>query len=177
MAVSMFEVSDDRPSTNASTPKWMAFILLLVGIVLAHGVVPWASSLLTRRYGWTEGSPGISNFLGLIPVVAGAGGLIWIVVAGLAETRRVELTVFPNHLLMRGPYGFTRNPMYSAELALWLGWALWYGSVAVFSGFVVFWAAVNFVVVPWEERSLETRFGETYREYKASKPRWFRTLC
>jgi protein-S-isoprenylcysteine O-methyltransferase Ste14 len=78
---------------------------------------------------------------------------------------------------MRGPYGFTRNPMYGAELGLWLGWALWYGSVAVFSGFVVFWAVVNFVVVPREERSLEARFGGTYREYKAKKPRWFGTLC
>ena len=59
----------------------------------------------------------------------------------------------------------------------WLGWALWYGSVAVFSAFVVFWAVVNFVVVPREERSLEARFGDTYREYKAKKPRWFGTLC
>ncbi len=142
--------------------------------MLGHGVVPWAISLLTRRHGWTESGPGIWNFLGLIPVVAGATGLTWIAVVGFAETpERVELTLFPKHLLMRGPYRFTRNPMYGAELGLWLGWALWYGSVGVFSGFVVSWAVVNFVVVPREERSLEARFGETYREYKAKKPRWF----
>ena len=176
--MSTFEVPDDKPSPGASTPRWVAFVLVLIGILLAHGVVPWAISLLTRRHGWTESGPGIPNFLGLIPVVAGAAGLTWIVVVGFAETaERVELTLIPKHLLMRGPYGFTRNPMYGAELGLWLGWALWYGSVAVFSGFVVFWAVVNFVVVPREERSLEARFGDTYREYKAKKPRWFGTLC
>jgi protein-S-isoprenylcysteine O-methyltransferase Ste14 len=30
----------------------------------------------------------------------------------------------------------------------------------------------TFVIVPWEERDLEARFGEAYRAYKARVPRW-----
>jgi protein-S-isoprenylcysteine O-methyltransferase Ste14 len=170
--VSPFEGSDE-PSTGASVPRWMAFILLLVGMSLAHGVAPWAMSLLTRRYGWIGGRPGIFNVLGLVVVLFGAAGLIWIVMVAFDEApETIQITPFPSRLLMRGPYAYTRNPMYGAELGLWFGWALWYGSVAVFSGFVAFWAVVTLVVVPWEERWLEARFGESYREYKAKRPRW-----
>jgi protein-S-isoprenylcysteine O-methyltransferase Ste14 len=155
----------------------MVAILVVSGFTLAHGVVPWAVSWLTQRHGWTGGRPGLGNLPGLVPVVAGAAGFAWILVAGSAETpQRVDLTLTPSFLLMRGPYRFTRNPMYGAELMLWLGWAIWYGSVAVLSGCVVFWAVVNFVVVPREERTLEAQFGEAYRDYKAKKPRWFRPL-
>jgi len=40
------------------------------------GVLPWALSFLTPRYGWTERGPAGRNLLGLIPVVAGIGGLV-----------------------------------------------------------------------------------------------------
>jgi protein-S-isoprenylcysteine O-methyltransferase Ste14 len=85
---------------------------------------------------------------------------------------KVELEQTPKYLLRRGPYTFTRNPMYLAELALWLGWALFYGSIAVFIGFLVVWVLMNFMVVPREERNLEARFGQTYLRYKNTVPRW-----
>ena len=33
-------------------------------------------------------------------------------------------------------------------------------------------ATFHFVIVPWEERDLEARFGAAYRAYKARVPRW-----
>jgi protein-S-isoprenylcysteine O-methyltransferase Ste14 len=64
--------------------------------------------------------------------------------------------------------------MYVCELALWFGWAVLYGSVGVFIGFAIFFA----IPVPgarYEERALEARFGDAYREYKARVPRWLGT--
>jgi protein-S-isoprenylcysteine O-methyltransferase Ste14 len=58
------------------------------------------------------------------------------------------------------------------ELVLWLGWALFYGSGAVFLGFCLWWVAFRFGIVPQEERALEARFGAAYRAYKARVPRW-----
>ena len=75
-------------------------------------------------------------------------------------------------LLTPGPYAFTRNPMYLFELAFWFGWALFYGSIAVFVGFLLWVGMFNFVIVPYDERDLEARFGEAYRAYKAQVPRW-----
>ncbi len=175
--MSTLEVPDGKQSKRDSVPRWMALSVALffwvVGVPLVHGVLPWAISLLSPRYGWTEGRPAIWNLLGLIPVVIGTACLIWIMILHFGRTpERVELERTPQYLLLLGPYTFTRNPMYVAELALWLGWAILYGSIAVLIGFLVMWPAMNFIAVPREERDLEARFGEAYLRYKSTVPRW-----
>ncbi len=181
--MSLPEIPDNKPSDKVGIPRWLAFIFglfaWLVAIPLAHGVLPWAISLLSPRYGWTEGSPGIWNLFGLIFIVMAVICLIWILVLGFAQTpERVKLEWNSSFLLMRGPYAFTRNPMYVAELGLWLGWAIFYGSIVVFIGFAILCVAINFVVLPREERALEERFGEVYRQYKRTVPRWLgKTRC
>jgi protein-S-isoprenylcysteine O-methyltransferase Ste14 len=52
--------------------------------------------------------------------------------------------------------------MYVAELALWLGWAILYGSIPVFVVFLIMGPVMNSRVVAREERDLEARFGESY---------------
>ena len=152
----------------------LALCAWLVAIPIAHGAVPWAISLLTSRNGWTGGHPGLWNLLGLMPVIVSAALLLWVLVVCVAQMpKRVRLGLTPSVLLMRGSYAFTRNSMYVAEMGLWLGWALFYGSVPVLIGFVVFGVVVNVLVVPHEERTLETQFGEAYLQYKETVPRWF----
>ena len=173
------KVPDGKSSTGVSIPRWLALVLApfawFIAIPFAHGVAPWAISLLTPRSGWTAGRPGVCNLSGLIPVVVGTVGLIWIFVLGFAHAaempERIELNWSPKLLLTRGPYAYTRNPMYVAEQALWFGWAIFFGSVAILIGFVVLCVLVN-IVVRREERDLEMQFGETYCQYKASIPRW-----
>ena len=145
----------------------------VVGIPLAHGVLPWAVSLLTLRHGWVEDRPGTWNLPGLIPIIVATACLLWVMVVHFSRiSGRVELRLTPKYVLMRGPYAFTRNPMYVAELMLWFGWSVFFGSAAVFIGFLVAWAAMNFLVVPREERTLESHFGDGYLRYKDSVPRW-----
>lgn len=176
--VSVPEVPNEKTSSKVSLPRWLALVLglfaWLIAIPLAHCGLPWILSLLTPRYGWMNESPGIWNLLGLIPVVFGIVCLIWIMLLGFAQTpEKVELEWNSPFLLRRGPYALTRNPMYVAELGLWLGWAIFYGSAFVFIGFVVLCVVVNFVILPREERALEARFGESYRQYEKTVPRWF----
>jgi hypothetical protein len=61
--------------------------------------------------------------------------------------------------------------MYVSELALWLGWAIFYGHVGVSIGFMILFAALV-PSVRYEERVLEARFGEPYRTYRSRVPRW-----
>jgi len=78
----------------------------------------------------------------------------------------------PRTLVARGPYRFTRNPMYVAVLAVIAGEALLarsttlavYG-VAVFAFFFAF-------VVLYEEPVLSAKFGGAYDAYRAAVPRW-----
>jgi Putative protein-S-isoprenylcysteine methyltransferase len=166
---------------KVSIPRWMAVIIALffwiILLPLVHGGIPWAISLLAPRYGWREGRPANLNLLGLIPVALATACLTWLMCLHLARTSdlpdRVELERTPKYLLFGGPYAFTRHPMYLAELALWLGWSILYGSIVVFIGFLVEWLIFNFVIVPREESALEARFGKTYLEYKNRVPRWF----
>jgi protein-S-isoprenylcysteine O-methyltransferase Ste14 len=149
-----------------------AFVLVwALGVPLAHGVLPWAMSLLSRRAGWNASGPGLLNVLGVVPVGLGIAGLGWImVVASVESPRRIELRSAA-FLMTGGPYAFSRNPMYVSELTLWLGWGMFYGSVGVLIGFGILLVALV-ASVPYEERVLEARFGEAYRTYRNAVPRW-----
>ena len=165
-------IPEPRARKSIALPRWMAVILWLIVIPLAHGVLPWAISRLTLRYGWEGGSPGFWNRLGLIPVAIAAALLIWILVFGIAQTPdRVKLGLTPSFLMIRGPYSITRNPMYVAELGLWLGWTLFFGSLGVFIGWMMLLSVV-LAIVPREERGLEAAFGQAYLQYKSRVPRW-----
>jgi protein-S-isoprenylcysteine O-methyltransferase Ste14 len=158
-------------------PRWLALPLSgavwLVGVPVAHGVVPWAISLVGPRWGWTDAGPALWNLLGLIPVGAGTAFLGWTMVYHLSGIpARVEVAWTPQYLLLRGPYRLTRNPMYVGELLLWLGWAIVYGSALVFIVGALLAALMNFRAIPHEESQLEAEFGREYLAYKRQVPRW-----
>ena len=76
------EVLDGKPTRRIRMPRWIVFILGLLVVLVVYptmvGVLPWAISLLRPRFGWTESGPATWNLLGLIPVVAGVAGLVWV---------------------------------------------------------------------------------------------------
>lgn len=151
----------------------MSALVWWVGVPFVHGVVPWGVSQLGARHGWSGAHPGAWNFVGLGPVAVGAVLLAWVSLAHLAHAAEgVEVAAMTRFLVTRGPYAWSRNPMYVAELALWTGWSLLFGSVPVVIGTVALWGAMTFVALPWEERALEARFGDSYLAYKKRVPRW-----
>lgn len=158
----------------ALAPRWSAPILWIFGTILVHIAFPCWISLLTPHHGWAQGSPGLWNWIGLIPVAAGLGMIAWGASLHFVSTPhgwRLETT--PNYLLTKGPYKFSRNPMYVLELAMWFGWAIFYGSIVVLFAALMWWIAFYFLV-QYEERQLEARFGKDYLNYKRKIPRWFR---
>jgi protein-S-isoprenylcysteine O-methyltransferase Ste14 len=169
---------DDERADRSMLPRWAALIIALIFWVillpLVHAGIPWALSRLAPHYGWTAGQPGTWNLLGLIPIALATILLIWLMMLHFSQIpRRVKLEGTPTYLLTQGPYRFTRNPMYIAELALWLGWAILYGSIPILIALLVMGPLMNKRVVAREERDLEARFGEAYLEYKNKVPRWF----
>jgi protein-S-isoprenylcysteine O-methyltransferase Ste14 len=136
-------------------------------------MIPWGVSMLTPRYGWANGHPGIWNLPGLVLISTGGVVLVWLLLTTMVYApKEVHLGPAPSWLVTRGPYALTRNPMYLAELGVWLGWAIFFGSISVLIGFVIFGLTVDRMVLPQEERTLETAFGQSYLRYKESVPRW-----
>jgi hypothetical protein len=111
---------------GATVPRWVALILAtlawLVAIPIAHGVVPWAISLVTHRYGWMEERPGTWNLLGIIYVALGAALLVWVLLVGIATApEKVHLRLTPSVLMVA-------DPMYSlGTLCTWLNWGSGWG--------------------------------------------------
>ncbi|MCI0746198.1 MAG: isoprenylcysteine carboxylmethyltransferase family protein [Verrucomicrobia subdivision 3 bacterium] len=161
-------------------PRWFVLLLAVTGwpflVVLFHGVLPWAISRMTRRFGWAEQHPGSWNWLGLIFVALGSIVVLWfwlVHVRKVSAREKVELKSTPDYLLIDGPYRYSRNPAYVALLTIWFGWTVFYGSLLVLVGFFLLLLLLNFVVIPREERGLEARHKETYRQYLQRVPRWF----
>lgn len=169
MSTSNFPPSRQPKGTKYLSP-WLAYPLALI----VWEVIPWAISLLTSRYGWVAGSPGLWNWLGLIPVLFGTIGLLWGVYLHSAQSPEgIEWELDKSYLLNRGPYAFSRHPMYVSELILLLGWVIFYGSLALLITFAVWFLFFNYFAMPQEERAMEAHFGDAYRDYKKQVPRWF----
>ena len=82
----------------------------------------------------------------------------------------------PKKLVVRGPYRYVRNPMITGALLMLLAEAMLLQSWPIAIWFVLFFIG-NSVYFPLvEERGLEKRFGDDYREYKANVPRWIPRL-
>jgi protein-S-isoprenylcysteine O-methyltransferase Ste14 len=81
-----------------------------------------------------------------------------------------------SRLVVTGPYRHVRNPMISGVLAVLLGEAALFGSLAllVWFGAVFLVNAVYFPLV--EEPGLRKRFGDEYGAYCANVPRWLPRL-
>jgi protein-S-isoprenylcysteine O-methyltransferase Ste14 len=78
----------------------------------------------------------------------------------------------PRHLVVVGLYRYTRNPMYNCVVAVLLGQAWFFGSVPVLAYAAFLLVSFHLVVVAFEEPALEAQFGESYRAYRGSVPRW-----
>lgn len=72
----------------------------------------------------------------------------------------------PEEIVRSGPYALSRNPMYLAWTSIYLGIA-WLANTLWLVLFLPLLLGVThfFVILP-EERALERRFGEEYRQYQ-----------
>ena len=82
----------------------------------------------------------------------------------------------PRKLVVSGPYRHSRNPMISGVLLMLGAESLYFGSWPLLGWMLVFFLANTVYLSKFEEPGLERRFGEDYRHYKSSVPRWIPRL-
>lgn len=78
----------------------------------------------------------------------------------------------PSRLIDTGPYRYSRNPIYVANIMVLTGVCVLLGSASPFIVIPIYFSVVNTFVVPFEEATLGTIFTEQYTEYAKRVRRW-----
>jgi len=145
-------------------PPGIPLAAILVGVALEHvwPISPGAALSAPTRYG-----------LGGAIV---AGAVLGLGLPAVRLFRRGGQSENPwkptSHIEARGPYRWTRNPMYLQMVLVCLGVSLLLANVwLLLLTPLVGWALQRFAIVP-EEAYLERKFGETYLAYKRRVRRW-----
>jgi protein-S-isoprenylcysteine O-methyltransferase Ste14 len=140
---------------------------------LGYVVAPLALSRAGRRHGWRAGRPGAVNLLGLVPLAGGGALLAWAIVSHYRTApEQAEMTLLPTYLVDGGAYALTRNPMYVGGAAMLVGWVVLLGSVPAALAAVGYIIGLDRAGIPFEERLLHDRFGDSYDRYRDQVPRW-----
>lgn len=75
-------------------------------------------------------------------------------------------------LVTTGPFRFSRNPLYLSLTLLFAGLSLILNSLWGLIALAPVLAILHFGVILREERYLEAKFGESYRQYRTQVRRW-----
>ncbi|CAN5875461.1 isoprenylcysteine carboxylmethyltransferase family protein [soil metagenome] len=149
----------DNPGVVAPPP--LIYLAALAAGLLVNSIYPVRS--LPR---------GGSRVAGL-PLVL--GGLL-IGLLGVREMRRAETNVDPykptTAIVERGPYRFTRNPLYVGMTLMYGGFSVLANALAPILLLPAVFAIMRRGVIEREERYLERKFGDEYLEYKGRVRRW-----
>jgi protein-S-isoprenylcysteine O-methyltransferase Ste14 len=153
--------------TDARKASWMVRIptpLWLIGLIIVALLVDQplqAPAILQHRAA------------GVVLILAGFAFSAW----AALTFRKQRAEIYPwseshSALVTRGPFRFSRNPMYLGALVVAIGAALVAGTWLMWLVPVVLFLLDNFAIIPFEERSMERTFGDEYREYAARVRRW-----
>ncbi len=110
--------------------------------------------------------------LGILTMSLGAGIITWCLVLFANEGTNIEPYLPANALVTKGPYAYSRNPVYVGLTAVYLGLIVVFDIVWGFFFLIPLLASVHFLVIMREEDYLEEKFGQKYRDYKKSVRRW-----
>ena len=161
------------PALPESAPS-VIVLRSLVSVVLLPGV---AAVVIPYLIVGQLAPPTGAAWIGIVPLAFGLAIFAWCVIV-FASRGRGTLAPWdaPRRFVAVGPYRRVRNPMYLGVGAVVLGEAILFGSAALAVYVVVLALVWHAFVVGWEEPSLERTFGDEYRTYRASVPRWLPRL-
>ena len=141
-------------------PIWM-----LMWIVAAVITWPWhAVALYETRLGWIAAAPLFA--VGIYLYGRGTRQFSSDQVLGRSE---IQPQRHVQSLNTTGVRARVRHPLYLAHLCETIAWAVGTGLAVVYA-LLAFGVFTGYFMVRAEERELEARFGETYREYKRRAP-------
>ena len=133
-------------------------------IFLAVFLLGWFGRNLLPRYQ--------SIVVGAVLILVAAAIIAWAATTLLRAHTTVDPFQPTTALVTTGPFRFTRNPLYLAMTIAYVGASLWTASMTSDVLLPLAIVILHFGVIRREERYLEGKFGDTYREYRRRVRRW-----
>ena len=158
-------MSADTRSNNAANLGLFRPPLILLGSILLGVALRFA---MPQRFAPAS----LAAPVGIILVLASIALFIAAVRSFRGEGTPVPGDQPTTTIVRRGPYRFSRNPIYLSFYGFQLGLAFWTNNLWQLLTLVGTVGLIALVVVRREERYLEAHFPETYIPYKASVRRW-----
>ncbi|HSB89898.1 MAG TPA: isoprenylcysteine carboxylmethyltransferase family protein [Anaerolineales bacterium] len=116
---------------------------------------------------------GVVEAVSIAFAIVGMAMVIWVSVVFVTHGEGTPVPIEPpRNFVAAGLYRFVRNPMYLGAILVLFAEAALFRSLWILLYAGALWLALHTFTVFLEEPQLERRFGDTYREYKASTPRW-----
>ena len=153
--------------------KNLLFTVLVPGTVGVYVPLSMASESASQAgAAW-----GVARYAAFVPLLAGGAIYLWCLWDFATVGRGTPAPIdAPKHLVVRGLYRYSRNPMYVGVLSVILGWSLWFGSDAILIYGAVFALTFHTFVVVYEEPTLRAAFGDEYERYCDRVGRWLPRL-
>ena len=139
---------------------------LLLGLALMLGfLLRWIVPLSFLPNGFPAA-------IGPVVVAVAFGFFLWAVFTLVSGGASIPPSKPTDAIVVRGPFRFSRNPIYLAMVLLQVGVGIWINSLwfivlAAVSAWLLWWG-----VISREERYLERKFGNEYLLYKNKVRRW-----
>ncbi|HEV3181418.1 MAG TPA: isoprenylcysteine carboxylmethyltransferase family protein [Steroidobacteraceae bacterium] len=145
----------------------------ITAFVALPGMVAFA---LPMEIGISAGRPMRHVPLAVTVVALGTLLLLWCV-REFYVTGRGTLAPWspPRHLVVTGPYRWSRNPMYIGVVTILIGWCLLWDLRTLLIYTLVAVCAFHLRVLVAEEPWAARKFGAEWEAYRARVPRWIRT--
>ena len=153
--------------------RTITYAALFIGLLLIYlpaRLLSWSGIVRPSAIGWQQ-------VAGMVIGTAGAAVALWCIFT-FAFIGRGTPAPFdpPRRLVIRGPYGFVRNPMYIGDGLALFGAALYYQSWPLLGYAGLFMLITHFFVVLYEEPTLQRTFQQEYEEYCRRVRRWWPTV-
>ena len=159
------ETGDSQLAKGGPNPGLLRPPILFLAAILLGIALNWEWSLPFR--------PSTLWWLG--PLLTGCAVLLFLL--SFREFRAAGTSVQGSKrttaIVRTGPYRFSRNPIYVSFILLVLGLSLWLNNLWLFVTLVPPVGLIAVVVIPREERFLESNLHDQYSSYKATVRRWF----
>jgi len=144
----------------------LAWALAVIAGLALDWLVPLPFLPADLAAGWPVGWSGALVFV--LALALAAWAIVTMTRAGSnVATNRPTITI-----VERGPYRFTRNPIYLGMFGALIGLAIAFENLWLLLVLVPFALVIRYGVVAREEAYLERKFGDVYRGYRLRVRRW-----